>query len=206
MEKTEILNSEDCGFDYFVTVGKMIIGCGLRGGVKKLDIIRVVVVGNQTKKKSSFLSNIGLAKADYLFDVDVDIHLADGSLIEVHSSEPKFLQKLVPYVWELQRKNPRVEFYGKTQISGRHKMIEVKGNNIYATNTVNDALVKATNQLLECFDEIHVHFDVIGRTCHQLLAHQLFERIDQDTYYAEITYNYGCTFKKKGWLKGEKRD
>ena len=112
MEKTEILNTEECGFSYFTTVGKMIIACGLRGGVKKLDIIRVIVVGNQTKKKSSFLANIGLCKPELNFDVDLDIFLADGSKIEVHSTEPNFIRKLTPYIWELQRKNPRIEFYG----------------------------------------------------------------------------------------------
>lgn len=77
-------------------------------------------------------------------------------------------------------------------------MIEVKGQAIYADNTVNEALVKATNQLLECFNEIEVNFDVIGRTCHQILSHQLYEKLDKTKYDAEISYNYGCRiFRKK---------
>lgn len=77
-------------------------------------------------------------------------------------------------------------------------MIEVKENVIYADNQINDALVLATNQLLECFDEIEVSFSVIGRTCHQILAHQLFNKLDQDKYDAVIEYNYVCRiFRKK---------
>lgn len=71
-------------------------------------------------------------------------------------------------------------------------MIEVKGNKIYARNCVNSALVLAAKQLLECFDEIFVHFDVIGRTKHELLSHELYSNLDQNKYGAVITYNYGC--------------
>ena len=111
MEKTTILNQEVCGFNYFVTVGKMIIACNRQGGVKKLDIIRVIVVADNSKKRYSFLGRFGLVPPEFTFDVDVDIFLGDGTKIEVHSSEQKFLKKLLPYIWEL-NKNPRVEFYG----------------------------------------------------------------------------------------------
>lgn len=76
-------------------------------------------------------------------------------------------------------------------------MIEVKQNKLYANNKVNEAVVKAATQLLECFDEIEVSFDVMGRTFHQILAHQLYNQLDQDTYGAEITYNYGCRIYRK---------
>lgn len=84
-------------------------------------------------------------------------------------------------------------------------MVKVEGNSIYAGNQVNETLVKATNQLLECFDEVEVSFDVMGRTCHQMLANQLYREIDQDKYGADITYNYGCTFKKKEVKANEER-
>lgn len=113
MEKTVILNHAECGYDYFVTVGKMIVACGRRG-VNKLDILRVIVVADNSKKTYSFLGRLGLVPAELTFDVHVDIYLGDGSVLEVHSSEAKFLKKLLPYIWELQR-NPRVEFYGNTK-------------------------------------------------------------------------------------------
>ena len=116
MEKTVILNTQQCGYSYFVTVGKMIIACGALGNIKKLDIVRAVVVADRSKKQHSFLSRMGLVPAELTFDVDVDIYLGDGSRIEVHSSEPKFLKKLLPYIWEL-HKNPRVEFYGKSYLN-----------------------------------------------------------------------------------------
>ena len=118
MEQTVILNQETCGYSYFATIGKTIVACGLKGGVKKLDILRVVVVADNSKKKYSFLSRMGLVPAEFVYDVDVDIFLGDGSVIEVHSSEPKFLKKLLPHIWELHR-NPRVEFYGNNSLRRR---------------------------------------------------------------------------------------
>lgn len=111
MEKTVILNQTECGYSYFVTMGKMIIACG-KGGVQKLDILRVIVIADNSVKHISFLSKVKLATPEINYDVDVDIFLNNGVKIEVHSSEPKFLKKLLPYVWELRKKNPRMEFYG----------------------------------------------------------------------------------------------
>lgn len=116
VEKTEIINKAACGYTYFVSVGKMILACGIKGGVKKLDIVRVIVVGDSTKRRYTFLDRLGLGSPTIKFDVDVDIYLADGSIIEVHSSEPKFLKKLTPYIWELKRRNPRIQFYGGTTL------------------------------------------------------------------------------------------
>ena len=117
MEKTVILNQKDCGYSYFTTIGKVVIACGVKGGVRKLDIKRVIVISDNSKKRNGFLSYLGLAPAELVYDVDVDIYLKDGSIIEVHSSEPKFLKKLVPYIWEL-HKNPRVQYYGNTYLNG----------------------------------------------------------------------------------------
>lgn len=113
MEKTVILNQNNCGFTYFMCIGKTIMACGWKGGIKKLDIKRVIVISNKSRKNYGFLSRFGLAPAELEYDVDVDIYLQDDSVIEVHSSEPEFLRKLLPYIWEL-HKNPRVEFYGNT--------------------------------------------------------------------------------------------
>lgn len=114
MEKTVILNREECGYTYFATMGKMIMACGVKGGVRKLDIIRVIIVADESKRMYGFLSRLGLAPTQFKYDVHADIYLDDGSVIEVYSTEPKFLKKLLPYVWELHH-NPRVEFYGKTK-------------------------------------------------------------------------------------------
>lgn len=77
-------------------------------------------------------------------------------------------------------------------------MTEVKGNTIYTGNQVNDALVFTTKQALDCFDDVEVCFDVIGRTRHQCLAHELHAKLGGDAVVeATITYNYGCVFKKR---------
>lgn len=110
MEKTVILNQNKCGYSAFLTLGKAIIAYGNKGGVKKLDIHRVIVVAENTRKKYGFLSRMGLEAPAVEFNADVDIFLTDGTLIEVHSTEPAFLKKLLPYIWEL-RKDPRKEFY-----------------------------------------------------------------------------------------------
>lgn len=119
VEKTVILNQQTCGYTNFITIGKTIIAYGMKGGTKRLNkhIDRVIVVANNSKKQYGFLSRFGLANPEFMFDVDADIYLKDGSVIEIHSSEPKLLQKLVPYIEELHR-NPRVRFYGDTYLQG----------------------------------------------------------------------------------------
>lgn len=119
MEKTVILNQEECGYTYFATMGKTIIACGMKGGVRKLDILRVIVVADESKKKYSFLGRLGLVPAEFEYEVHVDIYLNDGSVLEVYSTEAKFLKKLLPYIWELHR-NPRMEFYGNTYSQRRN--------------------------------------------------------------------------------------
>ena len=77
-------------------------------------------------------------------------------------------------------------------------MLEVKGNKIYAANTVDEALVHTAQLLLDCTEEIHVSFDVTGRTLHECLAHQLHSRLGTDNYGAEIEYmSYKCRIYKK---------
>jgi hypothetical protein len=81
-------------------------------------------------------------------------------------------------------------------------MIHVEKNKIYANNTVNETVVKAATQLLECFDEIKVSFDVEGRTLHQCLAHELYSKLDTNTYGAEIDYmTYKCRIFKRPTIK-----
>lgn len=116
MEKTVILNQQACGYTNFITIGKTIIAYGMKGGTKRLNkhIDRVIVVANNSKKQYGFLSRFGLANPEFMFNVDADIYLKDGSVIEIHSSEPKLLTKLLPFIKEL-HKDPREKFYGKTR-------------------------------------------------------------------------------------------
>lgn len=76
--------------------------------------------------------------------------------------------------------------------------VEVQGNKIYTNNHVSEELVNAARSLLETHETIDVSFDVIGRTMHGILAHQLHDKLGKDTYGAEIAYNYGCRIYKLG--------
>jgi len=117
VEKTVILNSTECGYTYFITVGKAIIGCGLYGGVHKLDIKRVLVISDKSRRQCGTFNIFGSNIRDMTYDIDVDIFLTDGSKIEVHSSDRNFLKKLLPYVWELHT-DCRTEFYGRNKNKG----------------------------------------------------------------------------------------
>lgn len=76
--------------------------------------------------------------------------------------------------------------------------VEIKQDTIYTGNHVSEELVNAVKELLEKYDEIDVSFDVIGRTMHGILAHQLHHQLGTSTYGARIEYNYGCRiFKNK---------
>ena len=76
--------------------------------------------------------------------------------------------------------------------------VEVKGNKIYTNNHVSEELVNAARLAIETHGDVDVSFDVIGRTMHGILAHQLHEKLGKDTYGAEIEYNYGCRIYKLG--------
>jgi hypothetical protein len=75
--------------------------------------------------------------------------------------------------------------------------MEIHNNNIYTGNWVSDEAVDAVNQLLDTYGAAVVHFDVMGRTKHGLLAHELYSKLDQDTVEATIEYNYICEFTLK---------
>lgn len=75
--------------------------------------------------------------------------------------------------------------------------MEIHNNNIYTGNWISDEAVDAVNQLLDTYGAAVVHFDVMGRTKHELLAHELYSKLDQDTVEATIEYNYICKFTLK---------
>lgn len=105
---TRILNVDACGFREFMSIGKIVWGFGGSKGDQRLHILRVTVVQDATKKTGSSL----LGKPYFSWDVDLDIYLEDGTKIEVHTTDEKFVRKMMPYCWEIQQKNPRVNFYG----------------------------------------------------------------------------------------------
>ena len=118
--QTKVLNAEEVGFDnidlYFGRV------CGEKhnrlGGLdrvpKKLDIVRVIVVSDNTTKESTIWSRWGLNKPITKVNADVDIYLQDGTCIQVNSSNKKLLKKLMKFVWEVTA-DPRIKFYRKMQ-------------------------------------------------------------------------------------------
>lgn len=116
--QTKVLNADELEFDsidlYFGNV------CGVRynrfkgldGVPKKLDIVRVIVVQDNTKKESTMWSRLGLDKPITHVNADVDVYLTDGTCIQVNSSDTKLLKKLMKFVWEVGT-DPRVKFYRK---------------------------------------------------------------------------------------------
>ena len=67
-----------------------------------------------------------------------------------------------------------------------------RGPAIYTNNQVSDELVQSVKDALEDQLYIYVSFDVIGRTRHVCLSHELMERLGDD-YKADIDYDmYGC--------------
>lgn len=72
-----------------------------------------------------------------------------------------------------------------------------QGPTIYTGNTVTDELVKLTKEKCEEVPEVHVSFDVIGRTCHLQLACQLEAKLGKD-YDVDIDYMmYKCLVKRR---------
>ena len=118
--QTKVLNAEEVGFDNIDIYFGRVYGekhnklGGLDGGPKKLDILRVIVVSDNTTKKSTILSRWGLDKPITKVNADVDIYLRDGKCIQVNSSDERLLKKLMKFVWEVNA-DPRVKFYRKMQ-------------------------------------------------------------------------------------------
>lgn len=68
---------------------------------------------------------------------------------------------------------------------------------VYATNCVHEKLVDHVKQMCEKYEDVIVSFDVIGRTKHMCLAHELAEKLGAK-YDVQIEYMmYLCSVKKK---------
>lgn len=67
---------------------------------------------------------------------------------------------------------------------------------VYFKNYVNNEVVEAVQKkFMEGYDTIYVSFDVIGRTCHMTLSHQLSSRLRAlygPKVNIEVGYNYQC--------------
>ncbi len=113
---TRILNTSECGYVDFFSIGNIIWANGPLGSrvSDRLEIQRVIILQDATTKVGSTL----FGKIIYKWDVDLDIFLENGVKIEVHTTDEAFLRKVRPYVWELQKKNPRVGFYEREQKRG----------------------------------------------------------------------------------------
>jgi hypothetical protein len=113
---TQILNPTECGYTSFFSIGSLIWAQGPVGSFvsDKLQIARVIIVQDATKESRSLF----FAKPIMHWDVDLDIYLENGKKIEVHTDEGSFIKKMSAYVWEFQRKNPRVNFYGREEKRG----------------------------------------------------------------------------------------
>ena len=118
--QTKVLNAEEVGFDNIDLCFGQVCGekhnrlGGLDGVPKKLDIVRVIVISDNTTKESTIWSRWGLDKPITKVNADVDIYLRDGTCIQVNSSNKKLLKKLMKFVWELNA-DPRIKFYRKMQ-------------------------------------------------------------------------------------------
>ncbi len=77
--------------------------------------------------------------------------------------------------------------------------LQANETSLYFKNTVNDKVVEDVQKaLLSGKDTIYVSFDVIGRTCHQMLSYQLRTKLVSlygPKVEVEIDYNYVCTVK-----------
>ena len=116
--QTKVLNAEEVGFDNINLYFGKVYGekhnrlGGLDEIPKKLNIVRVIVVSDNTTKESTIWSRWGLGKPIIKVNADVDIYLQDGTCIQVNSSNEKLLKKLMKFVWEVNA-DPRVKFYRK---------------------------------------------------------------------------------------------
>ena len=70
------------------------------------------------------------------------------------------------------------------------------GPTLYFGNIVNDQVINDVKTVCEEVDTIIVSFDVTGRTCHQILGHQLAEQLG-DKYNVVIDWNYYVAVNKK---------
>lgn len=78
--------------------------------------------------------------------------------------------------------------------------LDINEASLHFGNTVNDTVVAKVQEALESGKEVvYVSFNVMGRTCHQLLSHQLKERLVSlygPKVDVQIGYNYECTVKR----------
>ena len=72
-----------------------------------------------------------------------------------------------------------------------------KGPTIYTGNHVTEELVQTVKDALNTRNRVHVSFDVIGRTKHEMLSYELAELLG-DEYDIEVKYSsYWCMVRRK---------
>lgn len=71
------------------------------------------------------------------------------------------------------------------------------GPTLYTGNAVTEELVICVREALESIKAVHVSFDVIGRTKHEMLSYELEGKLGED-YEVKVTYrSYGCKITKR---------
>lgn len=77
--------------------------------------------------------------------------------------------------------------------------LQTNETSLYFKNTVNNSVVCDVQKAIESGkDTIYVSFDVIGRTCHMMLSHQLKQELSAiygPKVEVEVDYNYVCTVR-----------
>ena len=78
-------------------------------------------------------------------------------------------------------------------------VMSYKGPTIYTNNHVSEELVQVVKDACEKYEWVNVSFDVIGRTCHVMLSHELVGKLRLDgKYEAYIDYGmYDCRIRKE---------
>ena len=101
---TKVLNTDVCGYASFFWIGSIIWANGPIGSMKsdRINIHRVIVVQDASTTTYGFLG-----KPNISWDVDLDIYLDDGTVIEVHTDDEYFIKKMMKYVWEIRKDDPR---------------------------------------------------------------------------------------------------
>lgn len=125
MSITKILNSEECGWKKFYYVGGQILvsKCWPQSDKINIDYVRVIKDYSHRKGQNQLKQASGSIVATMLFglygalassiqegyeaDVDLDIVLKDGTVIEIRTQDKKLLTHLTKY---MQVTDPRAKY------------------------------------------------------------------------------------------------
>lgn len=114
----------------------------------------------------------------------------EARLREENKSNDFYIEAV--YVEEVEGKHCRV--YKDTRTGEEFAVEEIKY--VYmGFNSEKDGKIDELIATVEKYGKAQARYGVTGRTCHELLAHELSEKLPQ--YDFEIGYNYHCLVTKK---------